>query len=304
MTHNDVRVFLSVVRNGSLSQTAEAMGTSVSALGKHIDALENEYNAQLIERGRGKRGVTLTDSGRAFVNLAHQWDKEWSELEESFHADLIPRFNIAASKSIYKYILSEIHATFHDFSSQLNLVVTTPSINEAFTGLCDGTINLALYSECFENQYITALPVYSEDVVLLCSIGSTYPDEVCTKELEHGKEIFLGYDGDTSWGRSFSLWHDYWFSGKQPLLTSDNSTHVSEFINSFGPNVWCVTPVSIANEIVKSGTAEKRVLTDPPYPRTAYALFANSEIYSPYSELFLRCLCKQLKDRPGFRLLI
>ena len=304
MTHSDILVFLSVVRNGNLSQTAANMGISVSAVGKHIDTLDNEFGAQLVIRDRGKSGIVLTDAGRSFVNLAHQWDETWCRMEENFFPDSVPRFTVAVAKSVYKFVISDVHAAYHSHASHLNLVVTTPSLDEAFEGLKEGTIDLAIFAEYIENQYITALPLYTEEVQLLCSAGSGFPATVRASELDVSREIYMGYDRDTSWGRAFSLWHDYWFSGKQPLLVTDNSSQLNDLISGFGAGVWSVAPVSIVQPIIKSGAAETRVLLDPPHPRTVYALFANSEIYAPHSAMLMRDIKERLRDRPGFQLII
>ncbi|WP_437881859.1 pca operon transcription factor PcaQ [Pseudomonas sp. LRF_L74] len=60
--------FLEVVREGSLARAAERMAVSQPAVSKTLKELEGVLEAVLFERG--KRGVVLTEAGRAFLRYA------------------------------------------------------------------------------------------------------------------------------------------------------------------------------------------------------------------------------------------
>lgn len=57
--------FETVARNGSFSRAAEELGTSQSAVSRHIAALESQLSTRLFVRSRA--GATLTGAGQVFI---------------------------------------------------------------------------------------------------------------------------------------------------------------------------------------------------------------------------------------------
>ncbi|MDF2046460.1 MULTISPECIES: LysR family transcriptional regulator [Microbacterium] len=58
-----LRQFLIVVKTGSFTRAAEALNLSQSALSRSIQSLEEHLGTRLIERERGRTGITLTLAG-------------------------------------------------------------------------------------------------------------------------------------------------------------------------------------------------------------------------------------------------
>lgn len=65
MNWDDIRIFLSVARKGSLTGAAEALGMSPSSTGRHIDNLEARLGARLFVRSQ--TGYALSDAGLAII---------------------------------------------------------------------------------------------------------------------------------------------------------------------------------------------------------------------------------------------
>ena len=57
MTHQEIEVFLAVVRTGSVSGAAQALYITQPAVSRHIRTLERELCCPLLVRGRGVRRV-------------------------------------------------------------------------------------------------------------------------------------------------------------------------------------------------------------------------------------------------------
>ncbi|SLN19419.1 HTH-type transcriptional activator CmpR [Pseudoruegeria aquimaris] len=68
--HRSFLAFAQIVREGSFSGAARAMGISQSAVTQHVHKLEREIGEKLLRRGRG--GPELTAAGRALHALADQ----------------------------------------------------------------------------------------------------------------------------------------------------------------------------------------------------------------------------------------
>lgn len=64
----DIRLFLTVVEQGSLTKGAESMHLALASVSERISGMESSLGAQLLERNR--RGVTTTAAGDALVRHA------------------------------------------------------------------------------------------------------------------------------------------------------------------------------------------------------------------------------------------
>src|SRR5260370_2446380 len=63
-----MRLFLTVVEQGSLTKGAENMNLALASVSERISGMESSLGAQLLERNR--RGVTTTAAGDALVRHA------------------------------------------------------------------------------------------------------------------------------------------------------------------------------------------------------------------------------------------
>jgi len=70
MNWDDIRIFLSVARKGSLTTAAQALGMSPSSVGRHIDNLEARLGARMFIRSQ--TGYALSDAGLAIVHDAER----------------------------------------------------------------------------------------------------------------------------------------------------------------------------------------------------------------------------------------
>src|SRR5258708_4208328 len=64
----NMRLFLTVVEQGSLTKGAESMNLALASVSERISGMESSLGAQLLERNR--RGVTTTAAGDALIRHA------------------------------------------------------------------------------------------------------------------------------------------------------------------------------------------------------------------------------------------
>ncbi|MFO0550065.1 MAG: LysR family transcriptional regulator [Polyangiaceae bacterium] len=72
MRWDDLRFFLAVARNRTLSAAASALGVSQPTVGRRIAALEKELGATLLERSSD--GLALSSAGRQVLELAERME--------------------------------------------------------------------------------------------------------------------------------------------------------------------------------------------------------------------------------------
>ena len=65
-----MRIFVSVVQNGSLSSAGRQLGLSPASVSRHISALEEGLGCRLINRS--SRKLTLTEAGELYFTKVEQ----------------------------------------------------------------------------------------------------------------------------------------------------------------------------------------------------------------------------------------
>lgn len=62
-----VRYFQEVVKAGSFRGASERINVAASAINRHVRILEEELGVRLLDRGKGRKGVTLTAAGEVLI---------------------------------------------------------------------------------------------------------------------------------------------------------------------------------------------------------------------------------------------
>ena len=76
-----MRIFVSVVQNGSLSSAGRELGLSPASVSRHISALEESLGSRLINRS--SRKLTLTEAGELYFNKVEQILHQVAEANDS-----------------------------------------------------------------------------------------------------------------------------------------------------------------------------------------------------------------------------
>jgi len=74
MEWGDLRVFLTIAREGTLGAAARKLGQTQPTMGRRLQALEHALGHQLFQRT--KDGFVLTDEGAAVLNHAERMEEE------------------------------------------------------------------------------------------------------------------------------------------------------------------------------------------------------------------------------------
>lgn len=125
---NDLRIFLSVARNGSFSTAADSLSVNGSTVGRRIDQLENSLKCKLFDRQR--HGMVLTPEGRKLLDHVQQMEVSAQNLQNAVQGadeDLNGRVKISVTDGLGSFWLTPNLAEFQKNYPQIALDVMSES---------------------------------------------------------------------------------------------------------------------------------------------------------------------------------
>jgi DNA-binding transcriptional LysR family regulator len=171
---SQVEAFLEIARQGNLSRAAEALHLSQPALTARLQALETELGQALFARGR--RGMTLTDAGRAFQPYA---ERAVIALDEG--ASLVRDLGqggtgvlvLGAAPAVSAYVLPGLLVRFTERHPRVRLVVRTGHTEEILAMALRREIDLGLVRE-LRHRDIESRPLYEDELVLVARVDHPF----------------------------------------------------------------------------------------------------------------------------------
>ena len=100
MNIRNLKYLIEIERSGSLSAAAQKLYISQSYLSRVVHDTEQEYHLTVFTRDR--RGLTLTESGRVFLEMAKELLNQADEFENTFQQNRpVSTLRIVSSPSSY-----------------------------------------------------------------------------------------------------------------------------------------------------------------------------------------------------------
>jgi len=190
------RIFFTVATRGSFSRGAELLHISQSAASKAVRELEEQLGLALVERGgargKGGRGLRLTEAGRALYEHA----RGIFALERAALDDLGARTGlqkgslvVGASTTVAGYWLPGYLALFAEQFPDVELRVVVGNTATIGQGLLDCIVDVAVVEGGVNDPGITALRWREETLLLVAPPGSGMPDsaEVDARSLSRAR---------------------------------------------------------------------------------------------------------------------
>lgn len=145
MELRQLRVFCTVVEQGSFRKASEVLNLSQPSVSQYIAALERHYNVALFKRNG--RGVALTPQGRALHSLAREV-LQLSDLipQHFFEMESLQRGNLTlgATHHIAEILLPSVVRDFRRSFPQINLTVLTGNANKIISQILDGQLEFGV----------------------------------------------------------------------------------------------------------------------------------------------------------------
>ena len=173
MNLDHVRSFLEVIKKGSLSEAARALGISQPAVSNQIKGLERELGMELLIRG--ERGVvSLTAAGEVFLAFAEQVVAAYEEmlqrlshLKEEVSGELV----IAASTTPGEFVLPQLLSDFKARYPQVEAKVTIADTRDVVEKVLARESDIGFIGAPIERPRLILAPLVKDEIVL-----AVYPD--------------------------------------------------------------------------------------------------------------------------------
>ena len=174
MELRQLRLFIAVAEEGSVSAAAERVHVVQSAASAALRKLEAELGAELAQRGA--RGVTLTDAGRALLPEARRTLAAEAAAREAVDAVRgglrgTVRLGIMQSQRGAAYRVPELLRRFQDRHPEVDVVIRHAGGSaEMAAQVADGTLDLAFVAIAEgDAPGVRLTPLAREPVDLVCS---------------------------------------------------------------------------------------------------------------------------------------
>lgn len=290
MTEQEIEVFLTVARTGSLSGAAQALYITQPAVSRHLRALEGELGCPLLVRGRGQRRAELTDQGRDFIEVAEKWRQVWQEAREVASRDRERRLSVASVGSVSTYLLPPVFRAFLEEAPRRALTFHSRHSREAYDCVARGLDDIAFISDDMYHPQVETVPAFREPMVLVAGEGSGLPETVHPSRLDPSRELRL------PWNPEYDLWHSFWFSAAaEPRAVLDEMALLEEFLSWRGGWVdsWAVAPALVAGALRDRCSVRIHRLEEGPPDEIVYYLLGRRRKRELTAAL-LDCLDREL----------
>lgn len=168
MTLEQLRIFLAVAERQHVTQAAEALNLTQSAVSAAISALEARHGVHLFDRV-GRR-IELTEAGRLFVPEARAvLDK--AETASLMLADLAEqtsgRIRIHASQTVASYWLPERLVRFHTLHPQVAIDLTVGNTTQVARAVTEGAADLGVVEGTITQKELAVETVATDTLVVV-----------------------------------------------------------------------------------------------------------------------------------------
>jgi len=181
MESNEMRIFIAVAQEGSITKAAQALGYVQSNVTARIQQMEAELKTQLFYR---HRGMVLTPAGVKLLvyaeKIIHLLDEANIALNDSI--DPSGRLSIGANHTITSLRLPEILSHYHKAYPKVDISLTTSQADELIYKVLHFQLDGAFVkSASFSDDNIVKELVFKENLVLISSPGYTNIMDLCSK---------------------------------------------------------------------------------------------------------------------------
>lgn len=299
MTLQEIEVFLTVARTGNISTAAQALYITQPAVSRHLNALEAELGCPLFLRGRGKRQVELTESGREFLPAAEKLRQAWQEALEAPRGELGRTLSVSSINSLGSYLLPQVFRRYLEGRPEGSLEFLQMHSSQSYESVARGEIDLALISDDIYHPQVETVPLFREPMVLLAGEDSGLSGILHPARLDPAKEIRL------PWNPEYDLWHSFWFrSGAKPRIVVNHMSLLEEVFSWRGEwgDSWAVAPILVARAIERKTGARICALEEGPPDEIVYYLLGRRR-KPELTGAFLDCLREELRKYPDVEIL-
>lgn len=156
-----------VYKSGSFSKAAENLYMTQPALSIAIRKLEQELGQPLFQRG--KSPLKLTDAGMMYIEKVKKimaMEEECADYFQNLNEFKAGKIIIGGAIISMTYLLPELIVGFSNKYPGIDIVAKENSLPVLKNILADGTIDLILDTDWFEEDIFKSIPLFSNQILL------------------------------------------------------------------------------------------------------------------------------------------
>jgi len=190
ITH--IRTVLEIIKHGSFSEAAVALNISQPAVSLHVQRLERELGARLLDRGGAR--VRLTPHGKAFLRHAERIAAADTEMREDIARlahDLTGALRLAASTIPGEFLLPGLLADFTALHPNVTATLTVSDTEAVISELESGMCDVGFTGAPSRRSTLTQQPIYKDTLVLVVPAGHPFANRTSVRVAELGGQRLI-----------------------------------------------------------------------------------------------------------------
>lgn len=287
MTQAGIECFLAICRHKTGSRAAQALYITQSSLSTRLKTLETELGGPLFHRKKGCREMTLTAAGKAFYDLALQYEALLAQMQQVCRPQTV-ELRVSSFNSIGTYLLPAVYQRFLRAHPHIRLEIQDMELDAAIRSIQSRTTDIAFTAGKVTDSLLRQTPVFSEPMVLIASADSDYREPVTAGQLDISEEVYI------EWTRSFARWHRQFWGSDQPQIRISIMAHLQQFITQ--KRRWAIVPISVADGLARDGKVRCLSTAFALPHRDISCLTAADCEDSPAIQAFFACLRQEIAE--------
>src|SRR5258708_4320262 len=165
-----LKLYCDLVETHSFSRSAERNYMSQSAVSQRIRGLEREYGQVLIDRGRGRGGVSPTDAGKILYEGATRILSDASDLEARIRGltdEVAGTIRVATVYSVGLHALPGRLKPFLTSHPLVNVHLEYSRTDKVYSDVLAGTVDVGIVACPSERPGIDVVPFGEEEMVVI-----------------------------------------------------------------------------------------------------------------------------------------
>ena len=300
MDFRQIEAFVYVVRHKSFSRAADAIFLTQPTVSAHINSLEKELGAKLVDRS--DKAIEPTEAGRLFyeyaVNLINTRDNAVFSLS-SYNNTIKGKIDIAASTVPSQIILPKLIKKFTEEYQDVSFSITQMDSEEAAAAILDKKFEIGLVGARYQSSKLNCTKLADDKLVLITSNSKKY-SEINDAKIPFSmiaKEKFIIRESGSGTRREFERIIEESGIAKSSIhiVAQMNSIEAIKQSVSIGLGVSIMSELSV-QDYVSCGLLKSFDIEGLDLSRAFYLIYMVNRPLSPLSNLFLKYIIEKSKD--------
>lgn len=293
MDLHQLYVFTKVVELNSFSKAAEDIFLSQSTVSSHIHSLEKSLNVKLFDRIG--RDAVLTPYGERLYHWAQELlklkDQALLDLNQS-KSDYQGSIRLEASSVPGQFILPKIVKQFREKYPNVTFHINQSSSKVVADKVLNGTIDLGILGEKYENEKLHYLPLLKEKLLLITSKEIKMKAPVEIQNIKNYPLIMRNFDSGTNSILQRFLKKNQIDKESLNIIAYTDSQSLIQFVTQ-NIGIAIISEIA-AKEYYKHHMVNMYEIDGFNHDRLFYLVYNEKRTLSLITKLFI----KEVKDRP------